>query len=158
MKKILCLFALIALLAGLALGEGAVSDEISLPLPDELIPLSGDELAGYSAATQSDFPDAARIVLSAASEDRSLALVVLAQESKLDAVSAAKQAAKMILGSDEVVVEGEYAALPCGSFLCAVGELSFELYYFSNGETLYIVGMSGFDKAAAETVLNGISF
>lgn len=158
MKKILCLFALIALLAGLALGEGAVSDEISLPLPDELIPLSGDELAGYSAAMQSDFPDAARIVLSAASEDRSLAMVVLAQESELDAVSAAKQAAKKILGSDEVVVEGEYAAHPCGSFLCAVGELSFELYYFSNGETLYIVGMSGFDKAAAEAMLSEISF
>lgn len=156
MKKTLFFLMILALLPSLCLAETAAS--ISIELPDGLLPIEGEALAGYEAAAQADFPDAARTVLAALSEDAAMAAVVFAVESELDGPAAAKEAAEKIIGSTQSVSEVEYGENTFGSFVCAVGELQFELFYIADSGTLYIIGTSGMEKADTEEMLAGISF
>lgn len=162
MKKIICAILAVCLLISLAYAEGNPAvfscEDFSITLPEGMRILAEQESAGYEAAVEADFPNAAETMLAAVSEDEGKAITVSLVESKQDGLAAAKEAAEKILGSSTSVKENTYGKNTCGSLICAVGDLQFELYYLSKGEKLMIVGFSGLERTEIEETLSGISF
>lgn len=158
MKKMLAIMLVLLFLSAGFAEEAVNPNEISLTLPEGLVQLTGDDLAGYEAAVEADFPESGRTILAAVSEDAAQAVTVMALESDLDGAEAAKHAAEKILGSTESVFELALNEKRFGSFTCAVGDLLFELYYIDNAGTLFIIGVSGLEKAEIEEMLGGILF
>lgn len=139
-------------------GTEYVLDEFTVRLSDELLPLDGEALAGYNAAAQSDFPDAGEMRLVAASEDFSAAIGFTLAPSDQSAAEAAREAAQTILGSDAGVVETRFGENVCACFACAIGEMTFHIYYFALDGQLLTVTASGLEETDLAAILESLSF
>ncbi len=139
-------------------GTEYVLDEFTVRLSDELLPLDGEALAGYNAAAQSDFPDAGEMRLVAASEDFSAAIGFALAPSDQSAAEAAREAAQTILGSDAGVVETRFGENVCACFACAIGEMTFHIYYFALDGQLLTVTASGLEETDLAAILESLSF
>lgn len=139
-------------------GTEYVLDEFTVRLSDELLPLDGEALAGYNAAAQSDFPDAGEMRLVAANEDFSAAIGFALAPSDQSAAKAAREAAQTILGSDAGVVETRFGENVCACFACAIGEMTFHIYYFALDGQLLTVTASGLEDAVLAAILESLTF
>lgn len=139
---------------------GAVfsGEDLTVTLPAGLEPMEDAELEGYAAAVQSDYPDAARIVLAAVDAEAGAAVSFSIAESAMDASTAAREAAERILGSADGVAEIQYGDHSCAAFACAIGEQTYTLYLLSDGARLLIVGTSGLEEAEIAAMLTGLRF
>ena len=187
MKRILAATAAILMAAGIALAEPAPTSTaatasavpaiavtptpsaaptgilcetewFTFTMPDRLKVLDESLRAGYDAAAQADYPDTGRTLLSAMDESGSAMLTFSGMESDRDALSAAKEAAADILGSDESVTELNFGTHLCAAFACAIEEQVYRLYYLSNGEKLVILGATGMEDAEISMILSSLSF
>lgn len=139
-------------------GTEYVLDEFSVRLSDDLLPLDGEALVGYNAAAQSDFPDSGEMRLVAASEDFSAAIGFALAPSDQSAAEAAREAAQTILGSDAGVVETRFGANDCACFACAIGEMTFHIYYFALDGQLLTVTASSLEDAVLAAILESLTF
>lgn len=184
MKRFLSLALLLMLLVGAAIAEPAASqtpvtlpvisptptaaptpepagtlfsnDQISLYLPEDMEALTEEELAGFTAAALDDFPDAAQMILAASHIDRDAYVLISQLEAAQSPAEAAREAANTILGSDAGVLETAFGGNTCACFACAIGETTFNLYYFSNGEALICITCCGLEDAQIHAMLNGM--
>lgn len=131
-------------------------ENFSLTLPEGLEPLDEERLAAYLAAAQSDYPDAARTLLTALREDGSAAFTLSAIDSAADALSAANEAAQGILGSADTVAELSYGENRYAAFACAIDDKTYGLYFISNGTQIYIAGLSGLTDAETAMILESL--
>lgn len=134
------------------------NEDLTVTLPLGLEPMEEAALAGYAAAVQGDYPDAARIVLAAADAEAGVAVAFSIVESDADADAAAREAAQRILGSAESVAQIQYGAHRWSAFACAIGEQTYTLYLLSDGERLLIVGASGLEESKIAAMLTGLRF
>lgn len=139
-------------------GTEYVLDEFTVRLSDELIPLDDEALAGYAAAAESDFPASGEMRLVAANADYSAAISFALAPSDQSAAEAAREAAQTILGSDEGVVETRFGENDCACFACAIGEMTFHIYYFALDGQLLVVTASGLEDADLAAILENLSF
>lgn len=128
---------------------------VTLPLGMEI--MQDDEMAGYDAAVQADYPDTARTVFAAANADRTAVLSFAIADSSLDAAAAAKQASETILGSD-TTTQAAYGENSCASFVCAIGDDVYSLHFLSAEGKLLVVGTSGVSQTEIEAMLTGLIF
>ena len=133
-------------------------DEFTVRLSDELLPLDAEALAGYEAAVQSDFPDSGEMRLVAANADFSAAISFALAPSEQSAAEAAREAALTILGSDAGVVETRFGENDCACFACAIGEMTFHIYYFALDGQLLTVTASGLVDADLAAILERLTF
>ena len=127
-------------------------------MPDRLKVMDESLRAGYDAAAQADYPDAGRTLLSAMDESGSAMLTFSGMESSQEALSAAKEAAADILGSDESVTELNFGVHSCAAFACSIEDQIYRLYYLSSGEKLVILGASGLEDAEISMILSSLTF
>ena len=139
-------------------GTEYVLDEFTVRLSDALLPLDGEALAGYEAAAQSDFPNSGEMRLVAASEDFSAAISFALAPSDQSAAEAAREAAQTILGSDAGVVETRFGENDCACFACAIGDMTFHIYYFALDGRLLTVTASGVEDAELAAILESLTF
>lgn len=139
-------------------GTEYVLDEFTVRLSDDLLPLDGEALVGYNAAAQSDFPDSGEMRLVAANEDYSAAISFALAPSEQSAAEAAREAAQTILGSDAGVVETRFGANDCACFACAIGDMTFHIYYFALDGQLLTVTASGVEETELSAILESLTF
>ena len=139
-------------------GTEYVLDEFSVRLSDDLLPLDGEARASYEAAAQSDFPNSGEMRLVAASEDFSAAISFALAPSDQSAAEAAREAAQTILGSDAGVVETRFGENDCACFACAIGDMTFHIYYFALDGRLLTVTASGVEDAELAAILESLTF
>ena len=139
-------------------GTEYILDEFTVRLPESLLPLDAEALAGYEAAAQSDFPDSGEMRLVAASEDFSAAIGFALAPSSQTAAEAAREAALTILGSEDGVVETRFGENDCACFACAIGEMTFHIYYFALDGQLLSVTASGLAEADLAAILENLRF
>ena len=139
-------------------GTEYVLEEFTVRLSDDLLPLDEEALAGYNAAAQSDFPDAGEMRLVAANADFSAAISFALAPSGQTASEAAREAAQTILDSDAGVVETRFGENECACFACAIGEMTFHIYYFALDGQLLVVTASGLEDADLAAMLENLSF
>lgn len=143
-----------------AMPPGAVysSEELTVTLPDGLEILDEAERAAYDAATQADYPDAARTILAAVNADCSAAVHFAIAEMDMDAAAAAREAAQMILGSTISVTDVQYGENSYSGFVCAIGEQIYSLYYLTGEGRMLIIGASGLSESEISAMLSGLIF
>ncbi len=139
-------------------GTEYACDEFRVRLPEGLEPMDAEGLAGYDAAAQSDYPDAAEMRLVAANADLTAAISFAIADSSQTAAEAAREAATKILASDAGVVETRFGANECACFACSVEEFTFHMYYFSLGDRMLVVTASGLEDGEITAALESLEF
>ena len=139
-------------------GTEYILDEFTVRLSDGLIPLDEEVLAGYAAAAASDFPDSGEMRLVAVNADYSAAISFALAPSAQTAAEAAREAAQTILGSDAGVVETRFGENDCACFACAIGEMTFHIYYFALDGQLLTVTASGVEDNDLAAILENLTF
>lgn len=134
-------------------GEGL---SVTLPLNFEI--LDEEARAGYDAAVQADYPDAARTLLAAQKTDGSAVLCFSAYETDNDAPAAAREAAQKILNSTLTVGDVQYGSNSYSSFVCAISDQIYNLYYLKGAQQMLLISASGLTELEIETMLSGLSF
>lgn len=140
------------------LGTVFSGDGLTVTLPLNFEILDTQQRAGYDAAVQADYPDAARILLAASKADNSAALCFSVFETDSDASTAACEAAEKILSSTVTVSDVQYGENCYSSFICAIGEQIYHLFYHSGTQGMLLVSASGLTDDEIETMLTGLSF
>lgn len=181
MKKIICMLAALTLLFACCAAEEAASatpgivlitptptaapagqefssEDIIVTLPAGLELLEDSEFAAYEAATEDDFPGAARTLLAAANGDASSVLVFSVVESELTAAEFAADAARIVLGGTDAVNEVQFGENRFSAFSCAIGEQQYRLYMLQGESSILLAGFSGLDEAEIEAMLSGLIF
>lgn len=130
-------------------------DGLKFALPQGFELVEGDARAGFEAALQADYPDAAQTLFAAMDPAHEAAIVVSFVETTADSLDAAREAADALLGDPEAVAEVQFGENRFVSFACAIGERGYHLYYFSVGARLYVIGASGLENAQIEEMLSG---
>lgn len=139
------------------LGTVFSNEDLIVTLPYGMEILSAEELQGYEAAVQNDYPDSARTLLAA--KDESGAFITFsAAEMTLDALTAAQEAAQEILSTADVVQEKQFGENSYACFVCAIGEQQYRLYYLAGEARMLVIGVSGLEESAIENMLSGIVF
>ena len=133
-------------------------DEFTVRLSDMLLPVDDEVLEGYTAAAQSDFPDSGEMCLVAVSADDSAAISFALAPSDQSAAEAAREAAQTILGSDAGVVETRFGENDCACFACAIGDMTFHIYYFALDGQLLTVTASGVEESDRAAILENLTF
>ena len=139
-------------------GTEYILDEFTVRLSDELLPLDEEALAGYAAAAASDFPDSGEMRLVAANADYSAAISFSLAPSNQSAAEAAREAAQTILGSDAGVVETRFGENDCACFACAIGDMTFHIYYFALDGQILTVTASGLEETDLAAILESLTF
>lgn len=139
-------------------GTEYILDEFTVRLPESLLPLNNEALAGYEAAAQSDFPDSGEMRLVAASEGFSAAISFALAPSDQSAAEAAREAAQTILGSDVGVVETRFGENDCACFACSIGDMTFHIYYFALESQILTVTASGVEESDLAAILESLAF
>lgn len=134
-------------------GEGLT---VTLPTGFEI--LDEAERAGYDAAVQADYPNGARTLMAAVNADAGAALCFSAYDTALDASQAAQEAAQKILGSTISISDAQYGGNSYSSFICAIGEQIYQLYYLAGEEQMLVIGISGLTDTEIENLLTGLTF
>lgn len=171
-RRILCALTALLLIAVPALAESKSTsapntpspagtkfskDGVSLTLPAGLEILEGDALEAYDAAAQADYPDTARTILAAVDPDGA-AVVLFEAESEVEALEAASDAANALISDPDAAGEVEFGRNKAAAFACAIGEQTYRLYFFSDGERLLIAGISGLEQDEIDEMLTGLKF
>lgn len=139
-------------------GETFSSEDLIVTLPAGLRILSREELSGYEAAVQDDFPGAGQTLLAAANDDFSAVLTFAAADIATDGASAANEAAERILGSSTGVVQSQHGENSYAAFACAIEEDVYRLYCLGNETRLLIIGAVGLEEAQLSGMLAGLVF
>lgn len=179
MKKILCILAALMLLFACCAAEEAESaatdiilitptatpvgrefssEDIIVTLPAGLEILEGAELAAYEAATEDDFPGAARTLLAASTADAASVLVFSAVESDLSSPEFADEAARIVLGGTDAVNQVQFGENSYAAFTCAISDQQYRLYILQGEKQLLIIGASGLAESEMEAMLTGLIF
>jgi len=153
----LLLMILFSALAENAAGTVYAGDGFTITLPEGVEILDEGTLAGYEAAVESDFPGAGETLLAVMRADCSAAVTISAAKAEMSGPEAANAAAQTLLGGSDMVKEIAFGENDCGSFACMVGELQFNLYYFSAEGRLLVIGTSGLEEAEIEDMLNSLT-
>ena len=140
------------------MGETFSSEDLIVTLPCGLTILTGENLSGYTAAMQADFPDAGSLLLAAVNAENSAAASFIIMDGETSAEEAANEAARIILGDHAAVTQMQYGANHYASFSCGIGEDVYRLFFLSGNEKLLLVGTSGVSEAEIETMLSGLNF
>jgi len=128
---------------------------VTLPLGMEI--LSGDELAGYNAALQADYPETARTVFAATGENGA-ALIFSIAPSDADAAAAAKEAASALSGSADSVFEIILGENSFAGFDHSLDGINYDLYFTVKNGQLLSIGASGIENSEIESMLTGLIF
>ena len=139
-------------------GETYSSEDLIVTLPHGLNRLSPDDLAGYDAALQADYPGAGKTLLAAANDDFSAVITFSAADITTDSLSAANEAAEKILGSSTGVVQSQFGENEYAAFACAIGEDIYRLYCLGSGSRLLIIGAVGLEEQQLSAMLAGLIF
>lgn len=140
------------------LGTVFSSEDLIVTLPYGMDILPAEELEGYEAAVQNDYPDAARTILVAADESSGAFISFSAAEMTMDAAAAAREAAQKILSTEDVVQEKSFGDNSYACFVCAIGEQQYRLYYLAGEGRMLVIGTTGVEETALESMLSGIVF
>lgn len=130
-------------------------DGMKLTLPQGFELLEGDAKAGFEAALQGDYPNAAQTLFAAMDVSHEAAVMAAFVDSEEDSHDAAREAADALLGDPDAVSDVQFGENRFASFACAIGERGYHLYYFSDGARLFILGISGLERAQIEEILSG---
>ncbi|MBQ8506194.1 MAG: hypothetical protein IJ466_02010 [Clostridia bacterium] len=175
MKRLFSIFMLLIILPCFALAETALTLVSPTPsiaplgtefsceafivyLPFGMEPLDEAALAGYDAAVQAGFPDTAQTLLAASDPAGEAVACFALMDSQQTSIEAAREAAATILGSPDSAQEIIFGANTAAGFACAVEDITFRLYFFSNGSQLLLVSASGLGDAEVETMLSTLDF
>ena len=139
-------------------GDVFSSEDLIVTLPYGLALLDEASLAGYAAAIEDDFPDAGRLLLAAVNVDSTAVLSFSVLDGADNALDAANEAAKIILGDSAAVSQLQYGENSYASFSCGIGEDVFNLYFLAGDSKLLLVGASGVEETQIETMLAGLNF
>jgi len=139
------------------LGTVFSNEDLIVTLPYGMEILSAEDLQGYEAAVQNDYPNSAHTLLVA--KDESGAFITFsAAEMTMDALSAAREAAREILSTDDVVQEKTFGENSYACFVCAIGDQQYRIYYLAGEGRMLVIGASGLEESAIENMLSGIVF
>lgn len=184
MKRIFCVLMILVLLPCFALAEATASPAASadptatatiaptpepagteyscesfiVRLPEGMEALDDEYLAGYSAAVSSDYPGAGELVMAAGHIEREAYVTFSTIETAQTAPEAAREAALKILGSDSGVLEATFGANTYSCFACAIEDLTFRMYFLSNGNHLLCIAENGLEDEELMLVLQTMAF
>lgn len=175
MKRIFSIMLLLIILPCFALAETAITlvtptpepanmgtefscEAFIVSLPLGLEPMDEQELTGYHAAAEADFPATAHTILAAANDARTAAACFALADSVQAPLEAAREAAASILGNPDSAQEFTFGANSCAGFACAVEDTTFRLYFFSNESHLLLVSISGLADDEVERMLATLDF
>lgn len=176
-RRIFCMLMLAACLLGAACAEtlppltvvtpaptaAPVGTEFSceafiVRLPYGLEIADEENLAGYEAAVGATYSDAGLTQLVATNAAGDAAVCFALMDSTQTPADAAREAARNVLGSDETVTEPAFGTNSSASFACAAEDTAYCFYYFSNGQQLLMVSISGLEEAEINAMLASLIF